>query len=314
MGSLAIEAHGLTKRFRGGVLAVDGLDMPIEPGMVYGLIGRNGAGKTTTLRLLMGLLRANGGTARVLGMDMWAASATERARVGYVSQEQQLPDWMTVDQLCRYAAYLYPAWDQAYAEHLVKHFGLERDRQVGKLSGGEKRKAGVLVALAARPEVLLLDEPAANFDPIARRELIGELASVLADDGGCTILFSTHIIADIERIADHVGIMDKGKLVTSARLDEMQSTTKRVQVVFEGESPPPGFRIAGAVRSEVSGPVVSAVVRLEREGALDELQRIPGARVNVFPLGLEDIFIELFGAKTAQEFVEGEGNGQRGIE
>jgi len=171
-----------------------------------------------------------------------------------------------------------------------------------------------LMALAARPEVLLLDEPAANFDPIARRELISELAGVLADGGGCTILFSTHIISDIERIADHVGIMDKGKLVTSARLDELQSTTKRVQVVFEGIAPPPGFKVPGAVRSDVSGPVVSAVVRLAREDALDELRRIPGARVNVFPLGLEDIFIELFGAKTAQEFVEGAGNGQRGIE
>jgi len=180
---------------------------------------------------------------------------------------------------------------------------------VGKLSGGEKRKAGVLVALAARPEVLLLDEPAANFDPIARRELVSELASVLADDGGCTILFSTHIISDIERIADHVGIMDKGKLVTSARLDEMQSTTKRVQVVFEGDTPPPGFRVPGAVRSEVSGPVVSAVVRLERDDALDEVRRIPGARVQVFPLGLEDIFIGLFGAETAQTMTEGADNG-----
>ncbi len=314
MGKLAIEARGLRKRFRGGVVAVDGLELEIERGMVYGLIGRNGAGKTTTLRLLMGLLRANAGTARVLGMDMWTVSAAERARVAYVSQEQQLHDWMTVGELCRYAAYLYPAWDQPYAEHLTKYFGLVPDREVGRMSGGEKRKVAMLLTLAARPEVLLLDEPAANFDPIARRELIGELASVLVDDGGCTILFSTHIISDIERIADHVGIMDKGKLVTSARLDELQSTTKRVQVVFEGDTPPPGFRVPGAVRSEVSGPVVSAVVRLEREDALDEVRRIPGARVNVFPLGLEDMFIELFGAKTAQEFVEGEGNGQRGSE
>jgi ABC-2 type transport system ATP-binding protein len=307
----AVEARGLTKRFRGGVVAVDGLELEIERGVVYGLIGRNGAGKTTTLRLLMGLLRANAGTARVLGLDMWEAPAADRARVAYVSQDQQVPDWMTVSQLCRYAGYLYPAWNQAYAEHLIAHFGLERDRPVGRMSGGESRKAAILVALAARPEVLLLDEPAANFDPIARREFVSELASVLSEDGGCTILFSTHIISDIERIAEHVGIMDRGKLVTSARLEELQSTTKRVQVVFDAPAPPAGFTIPGAVRSEVSGPVASAVVRLAREDALDEVRRIPGARVTIFPIGLEDIFIELFGAKNARELTEGAVHGQR---
>ena len=305
MNDLAIEARDLSKSFAGGVVAVNGLDLTVPPGVVYGLIGRNGAGKTTTIRMLMGLLRPNRGAARVLGADLWTAPRAVRARVAYVSQQQQLHAWMTAEELCHYASHFYERWDQPYARDLARRFDIPWEQQVGLMSGGEQRKVSILLAFAARPDVLLLDEPAAGLDPIARRELIDEIVDVLSRVEDCTVLFSTHIISDLERIAEHVGIMDRGRIVTSARLDDLQSRTKRVQVIIDDERP--GFvlpPIPGTIRSKVEGPVLTAVVRLESEAQLDEVRRIPGVRVNVFPVGLEEIFIDLFGPGSRSEFLE----------
>ncbi len=197
MNELAIEAHSLSKTFPGDVQAVRELDLSVRPGCVYGLIGRNGAGKTTLIRMLMALLRPTDGRAAILGQDMWQADEAHRQRVTYVSQELRLPRKLSVRQLCDYLATLYDRWDAAYADRLVKRFELAAERPIGAMSGGEQRKAAVLLALAARPDVLLLDEPAAGMDPIARRQLIDEIVDVLTDNGGSTVLFSTHIMADL---------------------------------------------------------------------------------------------------------------------
>ncbi|MFH1739519.1 MAG: ABC transporter ATP-binding protein [bacterium] len=303
MGDYAIETCGLRKTFPGDVVAVNGLGLQVERGSVYGLIGRNGAGKTTTLRLLMGLLRPSSGTARVLGADLLTASADVRANVAYVSQIQQIHSWMTAEELCHYLSYFYGGWDQTYARALADRFRLPWDRQVGLLSGGEQRKVAVLLAFAARPKVLILDEPAAGLDPIARRELVTEIVEVISSGDECTVLFSTHIISDLERVADHVGIMDQGKMVMSARIEDLQSKTKRVQVIFEKE-PPPGFAVPGAVHTSTWGPVITAVARIDDKSQLDEVRKIPGVRINLFPLGLEDIFIDLFGRDAQGEFRE----------
>jgi ABC-2 type transport system ATP-binding protein len=295
MNDAAIEARDLTKTFPGGVTAVDGLNLTIPRGTVYGLIGRNGAGKTTTLRLLAGVRLPDRGTACVLGREMWSAPPVERAKTAYVSQLQRLHEWMTTEELCHYASHFYERWDSAYARELADHFGVAWDRPIGWMSGGQQRKAAIAIAFAARPQVLILDEPAGGLDPIARRDLVSRIVDILSRGDGCTVVLSTHIISDLERIAEHVGIMEDGRMVESARLDELQTSARRVQVIFEGSGPPAGFRIPGAVRSKVDGPVVSAVVRLSNDAELDAVRRIPGVRVNVFPLGLEDLYIELFG-------------------
>jgi len=305
MSDLIIEARNLTKTFPGGVVAVNALDLAVPRGAVYGLIGRNGAGKTTALRLLLGLLRPNRGTARILGADLLAAPRELRERVAYVSQAQQIHAWMTPAELCHYVSHFYTQWDADYARDLGRRFGLAWHRQTGVMSGGEQRKVSILLALAARPEVLILDEPAAGLDPLARRDLVDELIDVLSGDGACTVLFSTHIISDLERIADHVGIMDRGHMITSAPLEALQSGTRRVQVIFEDAAPPDDFAIPGAVRQKAEGPVVTAVAKLTSDTQLDSVRQIPGARVSTFPLGLEDIFIELFGDESRGEF-EGE--------
>jgi ABC-2 type transport system ATP-binding protein len=302
MNQPVVEAENLSKTFPGGVVAVSALDMAVPRGAVYGLIGRNGAGKTTALRMLMGLLRADGGRAAVLGRNMWTAPREHRERVTYVSQEQQVHTWMTLGELCHYCSHLYSRWDPDYAARLADRFGLSTARQVGVMSGGERRKVAILLAMAPRPEVLLFDEPAAGLDPIARRELVDELVEALSDADGPTVVFSTHIISDLERVANHVGIMDRGRLVTSSPLEELQTSTRRVQIIFEGDAPPPGFTLRGAVRQETTGPVVNAIVKVLSDTQFDELRREHNARVNVFPLGLEEIFIELFGPGAREEF------------
>jgi len=296
MNDLAIQTMGLGKSFPGGVVAVDGVDLQVQRGAVYGLIGRNGAGKTTLLRMMAGILKPDRGSLRVFGSDPWGAPAEARARVAYVSQNQRLPGWMTTEDLSAYASHFYERWDQDYARELAEHFEVPWERPVEALSGGEQQKASILVALAGRSELLLLDEPAGGLDAIARRDLVRQIVDVIARGDGSTVVFSTHIIADLERVADHVGILGKGRLLESRRLDELQGSVRRVQVIFDG-APPADFSLSGALRSHREGSVVTAIVRIPDDAALDPVRRIPGARVQVFPLGLEEFYIELFGSR-----------------
>lgn len=299
MSARAIQTQALTKTFPGGVVAVRGLDLGVETGCVYGLMGRNGAGKTTTLRLLMGLLRPSSGSASVLGVDLAAAPRCVRSRVSYVAQSAPLPGWMTVAELCRYAESFYGAWDRPLVEALVRRWHLPLQRAVGRLSSGEQRKTALVLALAPRPDVLLMDEPAAGLDPVARRAFLEELIAVLAERDCCTVLLSTHSVGDLERVADHIGILEGGQLVLSGRLDELQASTRRVQVVFPGAAVPAGFTIPGASRVEITGPVARGVTRFTDPEQLETLRRRLGARVDTFPVGLEELFIELVGQEAS---------------
>ena len=305
-----IEVSRLVKTF-GDVHALDGLNLIVPAGAVYGLIGRNGAGKTTALRCLMGLLRPTSGQAHVLGLDMWSAPGFIKSRVAYVSQTQQLHHWMTLEELGYYLSHFYEAWSDEEAGRLAKVFDLPAQRPIGQMSGGQQRAAAIVLALATRPEVLILDEPAAALDPIARRRLVEQLVRFVDEGQGTsggqrTILFSTHILSDLERIADHVGLMDHGKLLTQGRLEDLRCRTRRVQVVFDGDGPPPGFAIPGAQRVRVEGPVLTAVVRADDESEFDQLMLTPAARVQLFPLGLEELFIELLGPQAGAELQESE--------
>ncbi len=304
MSPFAIQAENLTKTFRPNVVAVSGLDLAVKPGSVYGLMGRNGAGKTTALRLLTGLLTPDQGTARILGAELREAPAAARARVCYAAQSQQLPGWMTVDEICRYTASFYERWDWDLSRRLAKDWGLPRNRAIRTLSGGQQRRAALLLAFAPRPEVLILDEPAGGLDPIARRELVDELINVLTRGESCTVLVSTHLVADLERIADHIGILDRGRLILDARLDQIQTQMQRVQIIFPGENPPPGFALPPGWRQQVSGPVVCAVARDLDGEHLDMIQRWPGVRVQVFPMSLEEIFFAVHQRNQAAEVAE----------
>lgn len=295
MSEPVIEARQLTKTFSDAIIAVKDLDLLVKRGAVYGLIGRNGSGKTTALRLLLGLLRADHGTAKILGWDFWQAPRVVRQRVAYVSQTQRLPGGMTLEDLCRCLRQFNQKWDQDHARTLSNLWDLPWRRPVGSLSNGEQCRAALLLAFAGRPEVLVLDEPAAGFDLVARRDLVNQILDAVTQSDGCTVLMSTHIIGDLERIADHIGFVDRGRLVLSTPLEDLLNQTKRVQMIFETETLSTQFAIPGAVRTRREGVVLNAIVHWTNGSELEVLRASTDARIQIFPVSLEDIFMELFG-------------------
>ena len=299
--SAVIEARGLTKIFPDRTVAVKDLDLQVRRGEIYGLIGRNGSGKTTALRLLLGLVKADRGEARVLGWDFWKAPRAVRRRVGYVGQGQNLPEGSSLEQLSSCLAHYNEQWDSGYAREMARRWGLPWRQPLGCLSTGRQRQAAILVALAGRPEVLILDEPAGGLDPAARRELLAQIVEVLGEGGGCTVLLSTHLVGDLERIASHIGILHSGYMALSLPLETLLQQFKRVQVVFPTDEPPADFAVPGQLSQSRSGPVFKAVVRWPSGCELEALRASVDARVQVFPIGLEEIFIEFFGSAPATE-------------
>ena len=216
-----VDIAGLTRRF-GDHTALDSVSLTINRGGVYGLVGENGAGKTTLIKHVLGLLRAETGSVRVFGRDPVTDPVGVLSRTGYLSEENDLPGWMRVGELMRYSRAFYPSWDDAYAEELRTAFALDPAAKVRTLSKGQKARAGLLVALAYRPELLVLDEPSSGLDPIVRRDIVGAVIRTIAEEGR-TVLFSSHLLDEVEQVADHVTMIDRGRIVLSAPLDEIRS-------------------------------------------------------------------------------------------
>ena len=216
-----IDVTDLTRRF-GGHTALDAVSLRIPRGSVYGLVGENGAGKTTLIKHILGLLRAEQGTVRVFGLDPVQHPVEVLSRIGYLSEANDLPGWMRVDELMRYSRAFYPAWDDAYAEELRVAFELEPTTRVKNLSRGQKARLGLLVALAYRPELLVLDEPSSGLDPIVRRDILEAIIRTIAHEGR-TVLFSSHLLDEVERVADHVTMISRGRVALSASLDELKA-------------------------------------------------------------------------------------------
>jgi len=217
-----IDVSGLTRRF-GDKTALDSVSVSMPRGAVYGLVGANGAGKTTLIKHILGLLRAQSGSVRVFGLDPVTDPVTVLSRIGYLSEENDLPPWMRIDELIRYTRAFYPAWDDPYAEELRQAFGLDSDAKIKNLSKGQKARAGLLTALAHQPELLVLDEPSSGLDPIVRRDILGAVIRTIADEGR-TVLFSSHLLEEVEQVADHVTMIDHGKIVLSAPLDAIRES------------------------------------------------------------------------------------------
>src|SRR5216110_1580000 len=217
-----IEVTELTRRFDSKT-ALDSVSLSMSRGAVYGLVGANGAGKTTLIKHILGLLRAESGSVRVFGLDPVADPVGVLSRIGYLSEENGLPEWMRVDELIRYSRAFYPGWDDAYAEELRRTFALDPAAKIKNLSKGQKARAGLLVALAYRPELLVLDEPSSGLDPIVRKDILGAVIRTIADEGR-TVLFSSHLLEEVEQVADHVTMISYGTIVLSAPLTEIKES------------------------------------------------------------------------------------------
>src|SRR5438270_11219975 len=225
-----IEITELTRRFDSKA-ALDSVSLSTPGGAVYGLVGANGAGKTTLIKHILGLLRAQSGSVRVFGLDPVADPVGVLSRIGYLSEENDLPGWMRVDELMRYTRAFYPAWDDAYAEELRRRFALDYATKITNLSKGQRARAGLLIALAHRPELLVLDEPSSGLDPIVRRDILGAVIRTIADEGR-TVLFSSHLLEEVEEVADHVTMIASGRIVLSAPLADIKESQRSLNEAF----------------------------------------------------------------------------------
>ena len=230
MTSNVVDVSDLSRAF-GRKRALDGVSFQASEGRVYGLVGANGAGKTTLLKHLLGLLRPATGSVRVFGLDPVRDPVGVLGRVGYLSEDRELPEWMRVDELMRYTRAYHPTWDASYARELLESFALDPSKKVKELSKGMRAQAGLVAAVAHRPALLILDEPSSGLDAVVRRDILDAIVRTVADDGR-TVIFSSHLLDEVERMSDHVTMIHHGRITLSGALDDVRSRYQRSQVRF----------------------------------------------------------------------------------
>jgi ABC-2 type transport system ATP-binding protein len=289
---IAIDIAGLTKSYdRKPVL--QGVDLRVPRGAVVGLMGMNGSGKSTLIKCLLGLVRPDGGSARLLGDDSRNLSPEVKGRLGYVPQVVHQLDWMKVRHLIQYTSTFYPNWDDRWVSELVERWRVPLDQRVQALSTGQLQTLAIVLALGHRPDLMVLDEPVASLDPVARRDFLRSILE-LARDGNRTVLFSTHISSDLERVATHVAILHAGRIASYSELDELKDRVKRLRMRAIDDFPRE-LDIPGLLTVKVEGRSALATVSTVTPELLDELADRYHAEVRVEDLNLEEIFVELNG-------------------
>ncbi len=290
MNSLAIQTQNLSVEYHTHK-ALDNISLAIPTGSVVGLLGRNGAGKSTLIKALLGFLKPTHGTCSLLGQPSWDLSDDLKTRLGIVLQSPTFYAWLTGAELIDYTSDFYPRWDAALAQRLVTQWDLPLARKVSEYSGGEVQKLACILALCHHSDIFILDEPASALDPVSRRQLLSELIDIAGGEGK-TILFSTHIVSDLERIADRIMILNRGSLTLDMPLDTLKESVKRLRLFRHDGAP---FRVTdpallkprhepGCVLGFTTGYSPDLIQRLSSENA---------CQVQAEDLSLEDIFLEL---------------------
>jgi len=298
MGQIVIDVKDLSRSF-GAKNALDHVSFRADDGQVYGLVGANGAGKTTLLKHLLGLLRATTGSVRVFGLDPVRDPVGVLGRVGYLSEERDLPEWMSVDELMNYSRAFHPTWDVSYARELLETFALDPAKRIKELSKGMRAQAGLIVAVAHRPELLILDEPSSGLDAIVRRDILDAIVRAVVDDGR-TVIFSSHLLDEVERMSDHVTLIHQGRVTLSGMLDDVRHSYQRSHVRFAEhfEQPPV---LETALVMEGGGRTWSVV----HSGSLEQFRRAVVARggeiVESRNATLEEIFMARAGRSRQVE-------------
>jgi ABC-2 type transport system ATP-binding protein len=288
----AIETVDLARRFKGHE-AVNALTLRVPAGSVFALVGPNGAGKTTTIKMLMNLIRPSAGRATVLGADTSRLGPPEFQRIGYVSENQDFPDWMTPDQLLAYVRPFYPTWDTALCEKLQRDLGLATRTPLKRSSRGTRMKAVLLASLAYRPELLVLDEPFTGLDPLVRDELIRALLE-LPGERPFTVFISSHDIDEVERLADWIGFIDNGRLAFAETVSSLLGRFRLIEITGASDAPslpgevPPSWLVQGTAGRTLRliDTTYDPARGLERMAAA-----FPDTDVRVSPLSLREIFV-----------------------
>lgn len=283
-----VEVQRLTRQFDGKI-ALNDLSLIVPRGGVFGLIGGNGAGKTTLIRHILGMLKAQTGSVRVFGLDPVENAVGVLGRIGYLSEDRDLPNWMRVHELIRYTQAFYPNWDPKYAEELREAFDLDPKAKVKALSRGQRARAGLLVALAHRPDLLVLDEPSSGLDPVVRRDILGAIIRTIADEGR-TVFFSSHLLDEVERVADRVAIIHEGRIMLTASMDEIKESHRRMTLRFgKAMSQPPA--LVGTLACEGGGAEWTYVCNGESEQLRRAAEAIGATVVDDSALSLDEIFV-----------------------
>jgi len=289
---LAIETVDLHKNYA-GVEALRGLNLEVPAGTIFGFLGQNGAGKTTAIKILLGMARPTGGSARVLGLDAaaQASSVAIRARTGFVSEDKDLLNHLSVDQTIRFTAAFYPRWRGDQEQRFRSRFALPGDRKVKDLSRGMRAKLALLLALCRGADLLVLDEPTSGLDPAAAEEVLHALVATVGG-GDTTVFFSSHQIAEVDQIADRIAIVDRGRIAVSGGLDDLRASYRRIQIVFDDVAPEPSFQSPGLVRVVRNNRVLSVVVSGGADRLIDEARSLRPVAIESEPLSLKEVFLE----------------------
>jgi ABC-2 type transport system ATP-binding protein len=295
-GDPVVAVTNLSRRF-GARLALDDVTLTVPSGCVFGLVGENGAGKSTLVKHLLGLWRAEAGSVRVFGADPVAEPAAVLGRIGYLSEQPDLPEWMRVEELLRYTQAFYPRWDPRYAARLLEQFGLEPDSRVRTLSKGQRARLGLIAAEAHRPELLMLDEPSSGLDPIVRRDILETIIRTVTDEGR-TVIFSSHLLDEVERVSDHLAMLHKGALRFCAPLEDIKSRHRRMVLHFPvAQSAPPD--VPGAIRIDGVGREWTVICDANRTHGSALAQHLGASVVDDSQASLDEIFIGYSGAPAA---------------
>ena len=287
-----IDTADLRKTY-GDIEAVRGLTLQVPAGSICGFLGRNGAGKTTTIKMLLGMTHPTAGGARVFGLpaNVTASSVAIRRRTGFVSEDKDLYDFMTVEEMIRFTAPFFPTWRKDLEERYLRKFELRQPQTVKSLSRGMRTKLALLLALSRGAELLILDEPTSGLDPAMTEEVLQALVSHVASEQ-MTVFFSSHQIAEVEQIADHIAIIDRGRAVLAGTLDDLRERYRRIQIVFDGDAPAPAFRAPGVERIRRKGRVLTLLTSAGPEPVVNEARELNPVSIDVTPVSLKDIFLE----------------------
>ena len=297
MADTIVDVNEISRSF-GARRALDRVTFRATEGKIFGLVGSNGAGKTTLIRHVLGLLRAQSGSVRVFGRDPVRDPVGVLSRVGYLSEERELPEWMSVDELMRYTQAYHRAWDAPYARVLLETFALDPSRKIKELSKGMRAQAGLVAAVAHRPELLILDEPSSGLDVVVRRDILDAIVRTVADDGR-TVIFSSHLLEEVERMSDHVTLMLDGRVAVSGELEDVRRGYRRSRVRFAEYFDRPPI-LDAALTMEGGGRMWSVV----HSGSLDQFHHsvlaLGGEVVESRDATLEEIFLARAGRGRPQ--------------
>ena len=287
--TIAIRTSRLTKHY-GNKRVVDSLNLHVEQGQVYGFLGRNGAGKSTAIKMLMGMVQPDSGKVELLGEDVSQLKAETRERIAYIAEGHPIYNWMTVGEAVRFTKAFYTRWNDVLVEQILDHFELSRRQKLRKLSNGQRAQVSLALAVAPEPELLILDDPTLGLDTVVRRDFLESLIQIIQHKGR-TIMFSSHILGDVERVADRIGILVNGVLRVDCPTDQFRESIKKLVLEFAGPAPE-GFQCPGLVNAWHLGSQLELVLVGYEDAQRSAVEALQPKNIQVVDLNLEEAFVE----------------------